>query len=144
MSRFIASLKREGGFEASDLSNLIALVDKQVESIDKERNDLQMLMTGAFATGVFGAVCSLALDLDEPIAGASMWETAVLILAFGTNLFVLGSLLAEFLQRCVIERIWISRSDLGSCRSALYRAGLSCFADCWMEGERIGKHARHA
>ncbi len=144
MSRFIASLKREGGFEASDLSNLIVLVDKQVESIDKERNDLQMLMTGAFATGVFGAVCSLALDLDEPIAGASMWETAVLILAFGTDLFVLGSLLAEFLQRCVIERIWISRSDLGSCRSALYRAGLSCFADCWMEGERIGKHARHA
>lgn len=142
MSRFIARLKSEGGFEASDLPNLIALVDKRVESIDKERNDLQTLVTGAFATGVFGAVCSLALNTDESIAGASMWETAVFILAFATHLIVLGSLLAEFLQCCVIERIWISRSDLVSCRSVLYHAGLSCFEGCWMEGGSIGKHAK--
>lgn len=40
VSRFIARLKSEGGFEASDLPNLIALMDQQIESIDEERNDL--------------------------------------------------------------------------------------------------------
>ena len=141
ISRFIRSLKKEGEFEASDLPTLIAVIDEQKALIDGKIRGLQSLMTGVVAAGLFGAICSQAMSLDNPVEGASLQETIGLIVLLGMALVALLTATAKAAQRFLDECIWMSRSDLSSCGEALRLASMSCFEDCWIEGISTGKHA---
>ncbi|MDM8271321.1 hypothetical protein [Thermophilibacter provencensis] len=143
ISRFIFSLKAEGEFEASDLPTLISVIDEQKTLMDEKVRNLRSLMTDVVAAGLFATICTQAMSINVLTEEGSIQETVGSILLLGMALVALVVSIAIVAQHFLDECIWMSGSDLSSCKEALRLASMSCFQDCWMTAERIGKHMRH-
>lgn len=142
ISRYIISLRNELQLEVSDISAVVASVEKKEALIDKKVHDVRSIMTSVVAAGMFAAICSCAFDLDTPIKGASLPATIGLALLLGVEIVVLALFVFEVAVDSFENCTKMSRMDLRSLEKVLRLTSLSCFEKYWNIDSRVDEHMR--